>query len=110
MEPKSTNNHGNRWLEALWDRLWHISGSKVVPGSILGGSGMDLGRHFGSMFEVIFVEKLTLSVSFFSYLFERRFFRILMDFGAHFHDFSAQKRLRNRKGENMKNLCFIDFI
>ena len=50
MEPKSTENHEHRWLEALLDHLWHISGSKVVPGSILGRFGEAFWLHFGGNF------------------------------------------------------------
>ena len=47
MGPKSRENHEHRWLEALLDHLWHISGSKVVPGSILGRFGEAFWLHFG---------------------------------------------------------------
>ena len=103
MEPKSTKNHENRWLEALLDHLWHISGSKVVAGSILGRFGEAFWLHFGGYFR----EKIIVVGVIFSYFFERRFFRILMDLELLFMTFELQNRLRNRKGEKMKNLCFI---
>ena len=97
MEPTSIKNHENRWLEALLDHLWHISGSKVVPGLILGRFGEafwlhfggieDLWRHSGSNLEVIFGKKLTFVGVIFASFSERHFLRILIDFGAHFHDF-----------------------
>ncbi len=74
-----------------WRLSWTIFGTYLGPRWSQDRFWDDLWRHFGSILEDILAEKLTFVGVVFSYLFERRFLSILIDFGAHFHDFSAQK-------------------
>ncbi len=74
-----------------WRLSWTTFGTYLGPRCSQDRCLDDLGRHSGSILEVIFAKNMILLCVVFSLYFERHVFRIFMDFGAHFHDFWAPK-------------------
>ena len=72
----------------------------------VGLDGCQRGPFWRSFWEPFLIKSRSFSASFFTSNFGRHFERILMDFGAHFHDFWGPKSILNPKGRKYEKPMF----
>ena len=92
----------NEVREAIWRQLV----PKVAQKPKWSPRLVEIETNLGVILGAIFDQNPYFSASFFSLNFGMHFLRILMDFGAHFHDFWAPKSTPNPKRRKYEKPMF----
>ncbi len=106
IELRGSNNHEKSWKMRSGRRLGGTWCPRWPQKPLWSPRLVNIETNLGVILGAIFDQNPYCSASFFSWNFGRHFLRILMDFGAHFHDFWAPKSTPNPKRRKYEKPMF----